>query len=111
MKVTQNPIAGGTALENTKAADKAGKVSSTPVQGQKAPVTSAGENATVQISDQALLMKEARDIVHALPDVRADKVSDLKRRIKDGTYQVDSAAIADKMLDEHLATSFGKNNL
>lgn len=111
MKVTQNPIAGNAGLESTKATDKASKISPSNIPSSKTPSPAGADASTVQISDQALLMKEARELVHALPDVRAEKVSDLKKRIADGSYRIDSAAIADKLLDEHLATSFGKNNL
>ena len=108
MKVTQNPLP-NTALENTK---PTGRASSTPVAepSKGKPPVSSGDSG-VAISDQAILMKQARDAVYASPDSRADKVSDLKRKVKDGSYKVDSQAVADKLVDEHLSSNFGKNNL
>ena len=110
MKVTQNPIP-NTGLEKTKATDKAqaNRAAEEAAKGTKTPAGLGG--AAVEISDQALLMKQARELVNAAPDIRADKVSDLKRRIKDGSYKVDTAAVADKIVDEHLSSGFGKNDL
>ncbi len=110
MKVTNNPHANTSQLESTKAADKAG---AKRIQDTGKPMNPAtlGQEGGVEISDQARMMKEVRGLVYAAPDVRADKVSDLKRRIKDGNYAIDSAAVADKLVDEHLASNFGKNDL
>ncbi len=109
MKVTQNPTPNSAALEKSKAADKSTLVNPSPTD--KRPPISPSSQSGVSISDQAQLMKNAREIVYASPDIRADKVSDLKRRIKDGSYKVDSEAIADKLVDEHLLSHFGKNDV
>ena len=66
---------------------------------------------TSEISDNARLMQHATEIANAAPDVRKDKVEALKKAIASGTYHVDSAAIADKLVDEHLSSDFGKNKL
>lgn len=111
MKVTQNPSPNTTGLDKAKAADKA-QVNKGAEAQQRVPVSNAGQGgAAVDISDQAHLMKSAREIVYSTPDIQADKVSDLKRRIKEGSYRVDSEAVADKLVDEHLASHFGKNDL
>ena len=111
MKVTQNPLPNSAGLENTKAtANAQGVAKANETQkGRGKPAVSG--DSPVSISDQAHLMKAARDIVYGTPDIRADKVSDIKRRVKDGTYAVDAAAVADKLVDEHLTNSFGKNDL
>lgn len=110
MKVTQNPSPNTTGLDKANAADKtqAGKASDMQKSAGK---TLPQGGAAVDISDQAHLMKAAREMVYATPDIQADKVSDLKRRIKDGSYRVDSQAVADKLVDEHLTSNFGKNDL
>jgi flagellar biosynthesis anti-sigma factor FlgM len=110
MKVTQNPLTGSTGLDKTKATDKAAAAKAAEIQANK-PGAASPEASPVNISDQAILMKQARDLVYATPDTRADRVSDLKRRISDGTYSVDSAQLAEKIVDEHLASGFGKNDL
>lgn len=110
MKVTQNPLPNTSGLESTKATDKAAAAKAAE-EARKAKSSQTTGGAAVDISDQAHLMKQARDIVYASPDIRADRVSDLKRRIKDGSYKVDANAVADKLVDEHLASNFGKNDL
>lgn len=72
-------------------------------------------SANVQIStsakERAEAQKKAFDIAKATPEIREDKVADLKARIQAGTYQIDSGKIADGMLREaimeHLADGEG----
>ena len=53
--------------------------------------------------------KKALNIARNTPDVREDKVADIKKRIAEGSYQVDSGKIADGIMHEaireHLADS------
>ncbi|NDG27169.1 MAG: flagellar biosynthesis anti-sigma factor FlgM [Proteobacteria bacterium] len=56
-------------------------------------------------------MKQAMETAQNTPDIRRDKVEMLKKSIREGTYHVDSAAIADRLVDEHLRNDFGKNTL
>lgn len=108
MKVTQNPSLNTGLIDSTKAADKAkakGDVHST------AGSTGAREAGSVEISDNAHLMQKAADIARSAPDVRTDKIAALKKAISEGTYQVAADKLAEKILDEHLATDFGKNNV
>lgn len=111
MKVTNNPTPGSQTLENAKALDKTGAVRPGDAQKSAPQAPSAQSDSTVSISEQAHLMKQARDAVYAAPSISADKVSDLKRRIQEGTYAVDNAAVASKIVDEHLTAGFGKNDL
>lgn len=61
----------------------------------------AGDQVT--ISRQARLVQELRQRIEAEPDVRADKVAELRAAIQQGKYRVDSRDIADKMLGRILA--------
>ena len=53
--------------------------------------------------------KRALNIARNTPDVREDKVAEFKKRIAEGSYQVDSGKIADGIMHEaireHLAES------
>lgn len=69
------------------------------------------QKSNVEISDGALLMRQASEIAKNSPDIRADKVAALKAQIQNGSYRVDAKAVADKLVDEHLGADFGKNNL
>lgn len=54
----------------------------------------------VEISAEAAAIDAARGIIADMPEVRADKVEELRQKIQDGTYKVDPEDIAAKMLAE-----------
>jgi len=54
----------------------------------------------VEISAEATAIDAARGIIADMPEVRADKVEELRQKIQDGTYKVDPEDIAAKMLAE-----------
>jgi len=81
------------------------------IESNQARIAGEKGGATVEISEHAQLMKQASEIVKNTPDIRRDKVEMLKKSIKEGTYQVESSLIADRLVDEHLRTDFGKNLL
>ncbi len=55
---------------------------------------------SVTLSDSAKSLAAARDAVKNAPDVRDDKVSEIKQQVSDGTYKVSAKALARKMLDQ-----------
>jgi negative regulator of flagellin synthesis FlgM len=75
-------------------------------------IGSANQNYGVELSDRGRTrsaeQKRSFDIAKNTPDVREDRVADIKARMKAGTYEVDSGKIADGMVREaimeHLAT-------
>ena len=75
-------------LQDTKAADQAKE--------------SATKTDTVVISDAAKRIQEARAKLDDIPDVREEKVADLRNQIQNGTYQADAEKTADKLLKEQL---------
>jgi negative regulator of flagellin synthesis FlgM len=52
----------------------------------------------VEISDRSRELARARQAVDAAPDVRADKVAEIRQRIEDGTYSVPPELLAQKLL-------------
>lgn len=51
-------------------------------------------------------MQVAKKALQSIPDIRQDKVNDLKARIENGSYQVSAEAFADKLIasfDEKLS--------
>jgi negative regulator of flagellin synthesis FlgM len=70
------------ANEDDKRTDKAAKVDS------------------VVLSDNAKSVAAARDAVKSSPDVRNEKVAEIKRSLTDGTYSVDARVLARKMLKD-----------
>jgi negative regulator of flagellin synthesis FlgM len=69
---------------------------------------SVGGGATAVATEKVDLSAKARDfqrirqILDQTPDVRQDKVAELKGRIESGNYVVDSGKVAAKMVGEHL---------
>ncbi len=58
--------------------------------------------ADVELSDQLQQVEKARQIIEGLTDVRIEKVEEIKPRIEDGSYQVDSQVVAKKIVDASL---------
>jgi len=76
-----------------------------PSDTQKAQTTSrqAGENADrVVLSSEARLRGAALQTATDAPDVRRQKVDDLKRQIKDGTYSPDLKKAAANLIRDDL---------
>ena len=71
----------------------------TPAQTTAAPQTEGGGD-TVSVSQDALLLTEARRTAQSTPDVRADKVESLRQQVAAGTYVVDSRRIAESLIRE-----------
>lgn len=57
---------------------------------------------TVALSNAAKNIQEAQKQLEAIPDVREDKVAQLREQIENGTYEIDEEKIADKMLKDAL---------
>ena len=66
------------------------------------PENSAVKTDTVVISDAAKRIQEAKMQLDEIPDVREDKVAQLKKQIESGTYEINAEKIADKLIKEHL---------
>ena len=64
---------------------------------------------TVEISDTAKRIQEAKKQLDAIPDVREDKVAELKNKIESGTYEIDTEKVAGKMLTESLMNDLLKD--
>jgi negative regulator of flagellin synthesis FlgM len=63
---------------------------------------SAAKTDTVVISDAAKRIQEVRTQLDEIPDVREDKVAQLKNEIENGSYRIDAEKIAGKMIREGL---------
>jgi negative regulator of flagellin synthesis FlgM len=54
----------------------------------------------VSVSQDALLMTEARRAAQNAPDVRTDKVEELRVQVANGTYKPDSRLVAENLIRE-----------
>ena len=93
MKITgQQPpefqgVKGGTAKDSQKTADRSG-------------LTSGISEPPVKTS--TFVMNKIKDRISTEPEVRADRVAELKDKIKNGEYQVDAQRLAKTMLEDAL---------
>jgi len=69
-------------------------------------VHAVSENAvSVDLSESSRNVTRAREAIAVLPEIRVEKVAELKEAIEDGSYQVESEKVARKMVDEALRES------
>lgn len=83
-------------------------------QGVKAGQPSARPRPdTVTLSKEALErqqeLKRLQELVKGLPDVREGRVAELRKAIQAGTYHVDSAQVAEKMVARFLVDRLAAN--
>jgi negative regulator of flagellin synthesis FlgM len=69
-------------------------------QASKAAQQSQAQTAdSVTLSDSARSLAAARDAVQNAPDVREQKVAEIKQHVDSGTYEVPASVLARKMLE------------
>ena len=106
-----NPLASTSSADRAKHADKAGQAENVDASRHAAKTGASKGNYDVKISpeakEKAELQKNLFEAAKMSPDIREDRVADLKKRIAEGTYNVDAGSVADSMLREavrdHLA--------
>ena len=101
MRIDSNMMSGMDTLEQTSRKRNVEKVSTNESQN-----TSAVESDAVSISEKGNDVSEMTRTLKELPDVRADKIADLKERIANGTYNVSGKDIAAKIVNTALEDVF-----
>jgi negative regulator of flagellin synthesis FlgM len=75
----------------------------TPTDEKKVEGIQGPEQDTiVNISKTSQRAQHIREIISSEPDIREDKVSELKERIESGRYRIDHNLVADKLVDSFL---------
>lgn len=67
------------------------------------PASSSLPTDRVVLSGGSLEVQKAKELLANTPEVRADRVEELKERIAKGEYQVDPNRLADKMMSSLLS--------
>ena len=62
----------------------------------------SSESARADISAKGKDFASAHAVAKSAPDVREDRIAELKKRIAEGKYEVDANKLADKMVSEHM---------
>jgi len=73
----------------------------------KKPSAGAVESSKAEISGRGREMANAKAAASDAPDVREERIAELKRRVSAGKYSVDADKIADRMVDDHLSAGIG----
>lgn len=81
-------------MDQVNGAKKKGNAVNNPSPANKAD--------SLVLSDRAQGLQFATEQVLKSPEVRAEKITELKNKIQDGTYQVSSSDIAQKMVGRSL---------
>ena len=93
---------------STAAASKAKKTEkASSAAGAAAAAPAPSDESTATISTRARDMAKAKAIAADTPDVRDDKVAELRKRISEGKYNVSPHDVANRMVDDHLKSEIG----
>jgi negative regulator of flagellin synthesis FlgM len=106
MRVTNQPgsPASNAEIQNSKKTERSAQVRKESAGAERA-ADKGGAQAS--ISAKAKDFVQARSIASDAPDIREEKIAELKRRIASGGYKVDADEIADRMVDEHIKSGIG----
>ena len=100
MRINSNVMSGMDTLEQTSRAKNVEKVSAEQQQA------STVESDNVTISEKGKDVSEMTRTLKSMPEVRADKIADLKERIANGTYNVSARDVAAKIVNTALDNTF-----
>lgn len=67
----------------------------------KEQVSQPGEK--IDLSNASVEFSRTAEMVDKAPEIRAEKVAELRELVKSGKYNVESVKIADKILEDNLA--------
>ncbi len=105
MKVTnQSPEVVQDAKKNSEA-KKAQKAERTAAyQAEKAAASNAPSKTAVatDISARGRELAQAKELARQAPDVREERILDLKKKIAEGTYMPEPSAVAESLIKDHL---------
>lgn len=62
----------------------------------------SGKGAKVDISQESMEFSKAAEKMELVPDERAARIEELKTMVKNGTYNVDSKKVAEKVLADSI---------
>lgn len=85
--------------QNTKVSQKVKPEKTKGLMGKKDELTLSTEGQTFQ---------KVLSAMEQLPDIREDKVNEIKQRVDAGTYQIDNEKVAEKMMAAKMFNLSGK---
>lgn len=76
-----------------------------PAKPEQPKVEHGQEGEKVSLSDHGKTAQLIQSAIESTPDVREEKVADIKKAIDEGTYEIDSRKVAEGMLREEAVDS------
>ncbi|MBO8159045.1 flagellar biosynthesis anti-sigma factor FlgM [Thermosyntropha sp.] len=61
--------------------------------------TNKAEKDSIVISDESRIKQQLLKVVKQAPDMRMDKVEELKEKVSSGTYMISDGEVAEKMIE------------
>lgn len=80
-----------------------GNISSAKKAGRKSAAKAGGSGETVQVADAASLREKAQVMLANLPEVRLDRIEEIRSRIERGEYEVSGKEVASRIVLNALA--------
>jgi negative regulator of flagellin synthesis FlgM len=87
--------------QESKRADRGDK-SEKADKAEESSKSFSSPGAKAEISAKSREFSQAKEVAGQTPDVREDRVADLKKRISEGSYRVNEEELADRMVEDHL---------
>ena len=67
---------------------------------KKADTQDTGTKDKISLSARTKEIDELRALIRDLPDIRTDRVEEIKKAVDAGSYNIDSLKVAEKVLEE-----------
>ncbi len=67
---------------------------------KKADTQDTGTKDKISLSGKTREIDELKALIRDLPDIRTDRVEDIKKAVDAGSYNIDSLKVAEKILEE-----------
>ena len=71
-------------------------------QVSQPPEATNQQTDRVDLSEQSKEMQKIYNVLQMTPEIRPERVNDVKKLIEENRYQVESKAVADKMIRESI---------
>ncbi len=111
MKITHNKVGQNLNMVDGLKTDrmKSGATTSPAMASEQAVALDEMGASKVEVSPKAQEAKRIKELAMAAPDVDMAKVAKFRQLIDEGKYKIDAKAVADRLVDEHLAMEDLKN--
>lgn len=69
---------------------------------KEAPAKAGQENKEKSVTEDVRAYSAAKEMIRELPDIREDRLADIQKHVKLGTYEITDEEVAEKMIGRSL---------